>query len=97
MSLPSQSNIDPNLIGFSFDVEWASQPVIDEIRSLLDERGIKGTFFVTHAGVDVGQHERGLHPNFRRNGDTYRALADAHSRSDNDVYEHVMQTTKTFA
>lgn len=90
-------DFDPNIICFTFDVEWASQPVIDDIRSLLDERGIMGTFFVTHAGVDVGPHERGLHPNFRRNGDVYRSLRDAHSRSDNEVYEHVLQTVLSFA
>lgn len=88
----------PNdLISFSFDVEWACQAVIDDVRSLLDERGIVGTFFVTHAGVEVGGHERGLHPNFRRNGDAYRTLADASSRTDDEVYAHVLQTVLSFA
>lgn len=90
-------SLDSNLICFTFDVEWATQVVIDDVRALLDERGIRGTFFVTHAGVEVGPHERGLHPNFRRNGDIYRLLADAHSKSDNEVYEHVLQTALSFA
>lgn len=89
--------MDPNVISFTFDVEWATQTVIDDVRSLLDERGIRGTFFVTHAGVDVGAHERGLHPNFRRNGDIYRLLKDADSKSDNEVYEHVLKTALSFA
>jgi len=97
MIQPPVRESDPDAIAFTFDVEWASQAVIDDVRSLLDERGILGTFFVTHAGVDVGAHERGLHPNFRRNGDTYRSLAGAPGRSDNEVYEHVLATTLSFA
>lgn len=88
---------DPNIMSFTFDVEWASQLVIDDIRHLLDERGIVGTFFVTHAGVEVGQHERGLHPNFRRNGDVYRMLPNAPTCTDVEVYEHVLQTVLSFA
>ena len=97
MISPHDYGFDPNAMSFTFDVEWASQPVIDDIRSLLDDRGIVGTFFVTHAGVDVGAHERGLHPNFRRNGDVYRSLENAHARTDNEVYEHVLKTTLSFA
>jgi len=89
--------IDPDAFAFTFDVEWASQAVIDDVRSLLDERGIVGTFFVTHAGVDVGAHERGLHPNFRRNGDTYRSLPGAATRSDDEVLAHVLETSLAFA
>lgn len=86
-----------NLVSFTFDVEWASQAVIDDICVLLDARGIRGTFFVTHAGVNVGEHERGLHPNFRRNGDIYRSLADPQNRTDVEVYEHVLKTAHSFA
>jgi peptidoglycan/xylan/chitin deacetylase (PgdA/CDA1 family) len=94
---PPVYDFEPNVVCFTFDVEWACQPVIDDVRSLLDDRGIVGTFFVTHAGVDVGRHERGLHPNFRRNGDVYRMLHDASSRSDIEVYQHVLETVMTFA
>jgi hypothetical protein len=89
--------IDPNVMCFTFDVEWASQEVIDDVRALLDTRGITGTFFVTHAGVDAGHHERGLHPNFRRNGDIYRALSGAGSRTDDEVNAHVLTTALSFA
>ena len=89
--------LDPNVVSFTFDVEWACQEVIDDVRSLLDERGIAGTFFVTHDGVDVGCHERGIHPNFRRDGDVYQQLADAPVRTDREVYEHVVRTVLTFA
>ncbi len=97
MIQPTDYGLEPSVICFTFDVEWACQPVIDDIRSLLDDRGIVGTFFVTHDGVNVGGHERGLHPNFRRNGDVYRTLSDASSRTDNEVYEHVLQTVLSFA
>ncbi len=81
----------------TFDVEWASQAVVDDVRRMLDERGILATFFVTHAGLQTGLHERALHPNFRRNGDTYRALRDAGRRTDDEVFEHVVRTTLAFA
>lgn len=97
MSTSSDHLADRDVVSFTFDVEWASQAVVDDVRSLLDERGIVGTFFVTHAGVDVGRHERGIHPNFRRNGDVYRSLPDANIRSDDEVYEHVLKTTLAFA
>ena len=84
-------------IALSFDVEWASQEAIDDVRTLLDERGLHGTFFVTHSGVLVPGHERGLHPNFRRNGETYRLLAQAEQRTDDEVHEHVIATTIGFA
>ena len=54
--------------------EWAHPLVLTDLVALLDEAGVAGTFFVTHQGITLPGHERGLHPNFRRNGDTYRAL-----------------------
>lgn len=93
----SDFGFDPDVMSITFDVEWATQAVIDEVRSLLDDHGVVGTFFVTHAGVDVGHHERGLHPNFRRNGEVYRMLDDAHSKSDDEVYAHVLKTAHSFA
>ncbi len=89
--------LDPKTICFSLDVEWAAPAVLDDTRALFDEFGIKATFFVTHAGVEVPGHERGIHPNFRRNGDTYRALPDAQARTDAQVDEHVVITTLAYA
>lgn len=89
--------LDPNLICFTFDVEWAHQAVIDDVRSFLDERGIVGTFFVTHSGVDVAHHERGLHPNFRRNGDVYRSIPDSTTLGDDELFERILRTTLSFA
>jgi hypothetical protein len=87
----------PNTVCFSVDVEWAAQPVLDDVRNLFDQHGVAATFFVTHAGVSVPGHERGLHPNFFRNGDTYRAFADAASKKEAEIYDHVVSTTLAFA
>lgn len=87
----------PDTICFSFDVEWATEEAIRDTCTLLDERGVKGTFFVTHEGVSVPGHERAIHPNYRRNGDVYRSLTDATSRSDAEVHRHVLSTTMGFA
>ena len=89
--------LDPNVIALSFDVEWAHQDVIDGVCRLLDERGITGTFFVTHDGVRVPGHERGLHPNFRRNGDLYRSLPGAGTKTDGEVDAHIVATALSFA
>lgn len=93
----SDVGISDDAVCLTFDVEWSTQGVIDDICSLLDERALKATFFVTHDGVHVGHHERGLHPNFRRNGETYRALATAATCSDEVLYRHVVRRTHAFA
>jgi peptidoglycan/xylan/chitin deacetylase (PgdA/CDA1 family) len=89
--------LDPDTVAFTVDVEWAAPAVLDDVRALFDQHGLAATFFVTHAGVAVPGHERGIHPNFRRSGDTYRALPDAAARSDGEVHEHVVAATLAFA
>lgn len=89
--------LSPDTLCFSVDVEWADAAVLADVQALFDRHGVKATFFVTHDGVAVPGHERGLHPNFRRNGDTYRALPRAAERTDHEVQEHVVATTLAFA
>jgi peptidoglycan/xylan/chitin deacetylase (PgdA/CDA1 family) len=88
-------------IHITIDVEWACQEVVTEIVRLLNERGLRATFFCTHADIDVPGHERAIHPNFRRNGDTLRQLhrnldGALEELTDETVYRHVVQGTKTF-
>src|SRR4051812_40862134 len=66
--------LSPDVVCLTVDVEWAHPVVLADLVSLFNEAGVAATFFVTHAGVELPGHERGLHPNFRRNGDSYRAL-----------------------
>jgi hypothetical protein len=89
--------LDPDTVCFSIDVEWAAEAVVADVCSLLDEHGVRATFFVTHDGVSVPGHERGLHPNFRRGGDTYRAMPNGGGASEPDIYEHIVSTTLGFA
>lgn len=94
--------LDPDSVCFGVDVEWAAPEVLDDLRLLFDEHGIRATFFVTHAGVAVPGHERGLHPNFRRGGDTLKQLAAANGGridhlGETEVYRHVVETTLSFA
>jgi hypothetical protein len=94
--------VDPCTICLTVDVEWVADPVLAALRQLLDERGLRGTFFCTHAGVDVGPHERGLHPNYRRGGDQLKALT-AQPRdkmptlSESEIYRHILGLTRAFA
>jgi hypothetical protein len=88
-------DFDPRTVCLSVDVDWASDGVVADLRALFDERGLKATFFVTHAGIEVPGHERGLHPNFRRTGDVMRTFADA--QSEDDIYDRVVAAFKSFA
>jgi hypothetical protein len=86
-----------NLICLTVDVEWAHPDVLADLVALIDARGLKATFFTTHAGVHVPGHERALHPNFLRSGDTVRSLGSAAATmTDVDVYRHVVRTTHEF-
>jgi len=91
------SQFAANTVCFTVDVEWAAQAVVDDIKTLFDDYDMEATFFVTHADVAVPGHERGLHPNFRRNGDTYRSLADAGGMTDEAINRHIVTATRAFA
>jgi peptidoglycan/xylan/chitin deacetylase (PgdA/CDA1 family) len=102
MSLPQWPNgLHPNTICFTVDVEWAAKEVLADLRRLFDEHGVRATFFVTHEGVEVPGHERGLHPNFRRNGDSYKRMLTLHggefSLADDDINAHLVSNTLAFA
>jgi peptidoglycan/xylan/chitin deacetylase (PgdA/CDA1 family) len=98
MRAGTPDDFDPRTICLSVDVEWASMAVLADLRSLLDQRGLKATFFVTHDGVSLPGHERGIHPNFRRDGDVMKAfLAQATAADDATIGEHVVAAFKRFA
>lgn len=69
--------------------------MLQDVRELFDMHGVRATFFCTHAGIDVGLHERGLHPNYRRKGTTWRELgarigpAAMAEIEEGDLYRHV--------
>jgi polysaccharide deactylase WbmS-like protein len=65
-----------NAIALSFDIEWAADEVVEDVLRLLSERSLRASFFCTHHGIEVPGHERGIHPNFDRNGNTQVADAD---------------------
>jgi hypothetical protein len=72
-----------------------------DLRRMFDERGLGATFFCTQPGVEVPGHERALHPNFRRNGDTVRRFRSAtgappEAWTDGQIYQHVVETTRGF-
>lgn len=62
----TQSNCQNHL---TFDVDWAPDASVDEIRKLINPLGIKATFFITHSADILNDlindgHEIGIHPNF---------------------------------
>jgi len=94
------ADIDPNTVCLSVDVEWSTKEVLEDLVRLFDERGLKATFFVTHAGVSVPGHERGIHPNYRADGEVRRALAvrgDEAPLTEQAMYEGVVASFKGFA
>jgi hypothetical protein len=55
----------------TLDVDWAPDFAIDDVAELLQERGVRATWFVTHRSPAVDRLERepelfelGIHPNF---------------------------------
>jgi hypothetical protein len=53
----------------TFDVDWAPDDSIDQIRRIINPLGIKATFFITHYSEIISDlindgHEIGIHPNF---------------------------------
>jgi hypothetical protein len=95
------SMYDENSVVLSFDVEWANAAIVNDVVRELDKRNLVGTFFCTHEGINVPGHERGLHPNFRRDGDTIRQIrdqnpADFADMSDDDIIRQVLKTTHEF-
>jgi hypothetical protein len=96
------TTLDPATICLTVDVEWAADAVVVDLCRLFDERGLRATFFVTHDGVTVPGHERGLHPNFRRNGESYRSLrqksgSDLDGLGDERIYAEILAMTRKFA
>jgi len=56
--------------GLTFDVDWASDAMLEHVISIIKSEGLKATFFATHKtpvleNLDPEQFEIGLHPNFR--------------------------------
>lgn len=53
----------------TFDIDWAPDISINEIRKIINPSGVKATFFITHKSdilkdlIEDG-HELGIHPNF---------------------------------
>ena len=98
MTSPVPHDFDPRTVCLSVDVDWASAEVVADLRALFDAHGLKATFFVTHAGIEVPGHERGLHPNFRRNGDVMRALTKGQADvGEEEIYRGVVAAFKAFA
>ena len=79
----------------SVDVEWAHPVVLDDVVAALDERGLRATFFCTHEGISVPGHERALHPNFRRHGNTHLDGAPA-ADSELDFQRRIVERVRSF-
>jgi len=85
-------------IAITIDVEWAHPEVLAYVVNELDTRGLRATFFCTHAGIDVGQHERALHPNYRRQGNSLLRERPEILSVDCELalYEQITSATKAF-
>lgn len=73
------------MISITFDIDWATDEVIQHCLDILAETGAKATFFATHDSpvvrtIESHGHEIGLHPNFLPNfngeGRPYREVID---------------------
>lgn len=71
------------MIGFTSDIDWAHEDVIDDIISIFEKYNVKCTFFSTHhsprlANASKKLFEIGIHPNFNRllSGESAKTPAD---------------------
>jgi hypothetical protein len=88
-----------NDVVISIDVEWAHPEVQADVVRLLAERNLRATFFCTHAGISVPGHERALHPNFRRRGNSLLATHDprrVNRWNDTELYQFIVRSTQAF-
>jgi len=92
---------EADAVCLTVDVEWAHPEVLADLTQAFDERGLNATLFCTHEGVVAGNHERALHPNFRRQGDTMKRLRESHPEAESwnepEIYDFVVNRTKQFA
>lgn len=88
--------MSPGGVVVTVDVEWAHPEVLADLVGLLDARGLRATFFCTHEGIAVPGHERALHPNFRRAGNTLLPPDPALRDDDRALYRHVVASTRAF-
>jgi hypothetical protein len=94
-------SISPNIVCLTVDEEWAHPSVLADLCQLFDERSLRATFFCTQPDVKVPGHERGLHPNFRRNGDLMqRFLKESRltekEAMDSQIYRGIVQLSRSF-
>lgn len=92
--LPKPAHSPPRVV-ITVDVEWACAEVVRDVVRLLDERNLRATFFCTHPGIPLGNHEKALHPNYRRRGNSYLAHSEkgvVSDQSDAELYRQVLQT-----
>jgi len=92
-------DIPDSFFCLTVDVEWAHDDVLEEMRLAFDERGLPATFFCTHANINVGDHERALHPNLRWSGDLMSAALERAanpSAAEDDAVREVVEQCKGF-
>lgn len=85
-------------VAITIDVEWAHPEVLDFVVGELDARQLRATFFCTHAGIELDGHERALHPNFRRHGNSLleRRRQEVAGLTDVEFYWYIARATQAF-
>lgn len=77
-------------VGLTFDVDWAPDFILDDIAERLERRGLRSTWFVTHASPAIDRLRRrpdlfelGIHPNF--------LPGSSHGNTASTVLRHCME------
>lgn len=81
-------------LAMTIDVEWSHPDVLADTVGLLDDRKVPATFFCTDAGIVVPGHERALHPNFRRSGNTVAMAKGADPLDDRTFYRAMIEAAR---
>ena len=87
-SRPLDAHFDELVL--TFDVDWAPDFILDDMRELLTANGVRATWFVTHASPAIDRLRRNpelfelaIHPNFSPTG--------SHGATPEEVIRHCMR------
>ena len=72
---------DMDRVGITFDIDWASDAVVEYVVALLEQYHLKATFFATHdsdllRSLDKRKYEVGIHPAFKGRSDDDQIVKD---------------------
>lgn len=96
-------DFDETIICLTLDTDWSCPEVLHDTFSLIADRNLPATIFISHAGVEIpNSFESALHPNYRSSGELAATYINKHNKmkksfKDHDYYKYILDETIRFA